>query len=309
MCIITALYKKLFLLRYDKDEAIPYVSYTDYSGLICEKGSFRNSNDVHIEYFIYYYDGYKRDKMLLFCPGLGPGHTAYLAEIERLCRGGYRVLTLDYTGCGTSGGDRLPSINAPTRDVVELIEYLHPSERIIPIGHSMGGYTVLNLCNMTPSFDRAVILSGFVDIFSEMMGFLKSRLLANRIRLYERKWDKHLGALDNRAYLAATTDKLLWFHSTDDPMVNYEYNAGQVIQLHNPNVHVVTVEGKKHNPQYTQGALDRMNTWIGEYNRLVKSKHLATLEARKAYFADKPVAMMTEQDPTVYDEILRFIEE
>ena len=309
MCIIIALYKKNFLLRYDKDEAIPYASCADYNGLICDQGSFCNSDDVNIEYFYYYYDGYYQDKLLLFCPGLGPGHTAYLAEIERLCRAGYRVLTLDYTGCGTSGGDRLPSINAPTRDVVELIGYLHPSERIIPIGHSMGGYTVLNLCNLTPSFDRAVILSGFVDIYSEMMGFLKSRMLAERIGLYERKWNKLYGTLDNRAYLATTTNKLLWFHSTDDPMVNYACNAGQVIELHNLNVHIVTVEGKKHNPQYTQEALVRMNSWIGEYNRLVKSKQLATLEARKAYFADKPVAMMTEQDPTVYAEILRFIEE
>ena len=309
MCIISALYKKNFLVRYDKDEAIPYASCADYERLICDQGSFRNSNDVSIHYFSYYYDGYKQDKLLLFCPGLGPGHTAYLAEIERLCWAGYRVLTLDYTGCGTSGGDRLPSINAPTRDVVELIEYLHPSERIIPIGHSMGGYTVLNLCNLTPSFGRAVILSGFVDIASEMLGFLKSRLLASRISLYERTWDKHYGTLDNLAYLATTTDKLLWFHSTDDPMVNYGYNASRVARLRNPNVQVITVEGKKHNPQYTQEALDRMNTWIGEYNRLVKSKQLDTLEARKAYFVDKPVAMMTEQDPTVYAEILRLIEE
>ena len=67
---------------------------------------------------------------------MGPGHTAYLAEIETICKAGYRVLTLDYTGCGASKGEKLTSINKPTEDVIELIDLLKPKEEIIPIGHS-----------------------------------------------------------------------------------------------------------------------------------------------------------------------------
>ena len=271
-----------FLQRFDKDGAIPYYCPADFPGLVCKQGSFQNSADVLIQYFVYCYEGYDKDKLILFCPGMGPGHTAYLAEIETLCRAGYRVLTLDYTGCGASGGERMPSINAPTQDAMELLDLLHPQEEIIPIGHSLGGYTVLNISHLTPGITRAVILSGFVDT-----GY---------------------GELDNRAYLAATKDQLLWIHSTDDPMVNYEYNAGQVLKMGNPNVRVITVEDKKHNPQYALEAVETMYAWIGEYTRLIQEKQLNTPEERKAYFADKPIGRMTAQDPAVYDEILQFIE-
>ena len=308
MGLITNIYQKNFLQRFDKDGVIPYYSAADFPGLACEEGSFQNSAGVEIRYFTYYYDGFFPDKLILFCPGMGPGHTAYLAEIETLCKAGYKVLTLDYTGCGASGGERLSSANAPTRDARELLGLLKPQEEIIPVGHSLGGYTALNLVNLMPSVTRAVILSGFVSIADEMMGYVKLRILANQVKQFEKKLDPYYGLLDNRAYLKTTKDRLLWIHSVDDPMVNYRYNAGQVLEIANPNVRVITVENKKHNPQYSKEALDTMNAWIGGYNRLIREKKLRTMEEKKAYFADKPVSKMTAQDPEIYKEILQFIE-
>ena len=307
MGIAVGIYKKSFLKRYDKDEAVPYYSPADFPGLECADGSFRNSADTVIRYYTYSYAGYDENKLILFCPGMGPGHTAYLAEIETLCRAGYRVLTLDYTGCGGSGGERMPSVNAPTRDAAELLALTDPRGEVIPIGHSLGGYTALNIANITPSVRRAVIISGFVGISDEMMGFYKLRLLADRVGRYEKKLDPRYGSIDNRAYLAGAKDSILWIHSTDDPMVNYKYNAGQVLKLNNPNVRVITVEHKRHNPQYTAAALETMNAWMGGYYRLIREKRLVTPEEKKAYFDDKPVKRMTEQDPEVFGEILDFI--
>ena len=307
MGLISNMYKKNFLQRFDKDEAIPYYCTESFPGLECTRGAFQNSENVIIQFYTYQYKEYDRSKLILFCPGMGPGHTAYLAEIETLCKAGYRVLTLDYTGCGESGGERLSSVNAPTRDVMELLDLKPPEEEIIPIGHSLGGYTALNIAHLTPSVTRAVILSGFVSISDEMMGFVKLRLLANRVKQFERRLIPRYGSIDNHAYLASTKDKLLWIHSTDDPMVNYKYNAGQVLAIANPNVRVISVEHKKHNPQYTSEALKTMNTWMSEYYRLIRKNKLATLEARIEYFADKPIERMTEQDPAVYEEILKII--
>ena len=309
MGFISKLYRDNFLQRYDLDEAMPYFAASDFPGLTEEAGSFQNSAGVEIRFFTFSYSGYDPDKLLLFCHGMGAGHTEYYAEIEALCRGGFRVLTYDYTGSGLSGGERLPSCNAPTRDAMELLEQCKPREEIIPVGHSLGGYTALNLANLRPDVHRAVILSGFIGIADEMMGFVKLRLLANRVKQFEKKLDPHYGKLNNRAYLAATQDKILWIHSADDPVVNYKYNAGQVLQINNPNVRVVTVEHKKHQPQYTAEALEKMNLWMGGYNQLLREKKLNTLEEKRAYFADKPMGQMTEQDPAVIGEILRFLRE
>lgn len=308
MGILVNLYKKNFLQRYDVPEDLPlHADSGEFPGLRCEPGSFRSSSGVEIRYFFFSYAEYDRGRVVLLCPGLGPGHRGYIAEIEALCRGGLRVLTLDYTGCGASGGERLPSCNAPTRDAAELLEHLKLREEIIPVGHSLGGYTALSLANLLPDVRRAVIISGFVGIADEMMGFVKLRVLANRIGRFERSLDPKYGRLDNRAYLAKTGDKLLWIHSTDDPVVAYKPNAGQVLRIGNPNVRVWTVENKRHMPQYTTGALQTMNAWMGEYGRLIREKKLTTLEEKKAFFADKPIGRMTEQDPAVIDEILRFL--
>ena len=306
MGFITKLYQKNFLQRYDKDGVIPYYSSVSFPGLHCIEESFQNSNQTAIKYFYYYYDNCLNNELILFCPGIGPGHTAYLAEINCLCQKGYRVLTLDYTGCGASGGETLYSINAPTKDAMELLELLK-LEEVIVIGHSLGGYTALNLLNLSPNIKKGVIISGFVSISDEMMTFIKMRLLANRVKRFEKKLMPEYGKVSNLKYLKETKKQILWIHSTDDPMVNYKYNAGRIQKINNPNIHLLTVENKKHNPQYSYEALNNMNQWIGKYNTLVKSQTLVTLEDKKAYFNDKPIEAMTAQDPLIYDEIFKFL--
>ena len=251
MGFIVNLYRKNFIQRFDKEDGIPYYSKEDFDGLKCEEKTFNNSLGIEVHYFFYNYENYKKDKLIIFCPGIGPGHTAYLAEIELLSKAGYRVLTLDYTGCGASKGETLLSINEPTRDVIELINLLHINEEMILIGHSLGAYTSLNVINLLPQIKKAVIISGFVNVSDELMGFVKFRFLANAAKRDEKKRDKEYGNIDNWKYLKSTSDKLLFIHSTDDKMVNFKYNTKRVMKLNNPNLSFKIVEGKKHNPNYS----------------------------------------------------------
>ena len=101
-----------------------------------------------MKYFYFYYDKYQEDKIVLFLHGLECGHAAYMGEINELAKRGFKVLTLDYTGCGESEGKYLGSFNKPTSDALELLDYLKIDKPIIPIGHSMGGFTTLNLMNL-----------------------------------------------------------------------------------------------------------------------------------------------------------------
>ena len=100
MGIISKVYINKFVCRYDKEVGVPYYSYEDFKGLHQEEYFFNNSKGIEINYFYYYYDNSKEDKIVLFLPGMGPGHCSYMAEIETLAKRGYKVLTLDYTGCG-----------------------------------------------------------------------------------------------------------------------------------------------------------------------------------------------------------------
>ena len=300
------LYKDNFLQRQDKDPAIPYYSHNDFPNLIYEENSFTNSLGIKLNYFFYSYKGYEPNKIVFFCHGLEPGHTAYLTEIELLCKSGYKVLTLDYTGCGSSEGETLPSINRPAKDVIELLDYLKLKEEIVLIGHSLGGYTALTVINQTPSIKKAVIISGFVTIASEMLGFVKLRILANVFQRYENKLNPDYKKVNNWKYLKKTNDNILFFHSTDDTMVKYKYNTGKVAKIKNPCLRIYTYEGKKHNPNYSKEGLEYMNMAMGGYFQSLRDGKLTTLEERKQYFADKPIGKMTDQDKDVWKIILDF---
>ena len=76
MYLFTKIYHKLFLIRYDKDDAIPYYKVSDFPLLKEEKHTFTNSLGIEIHYFIYQ-KKVTRNKTLLFLPGMGPGHIVH----------------------------------------------------------------------------------------------------------------------------------------------------------------------------------------------------------------------------------------
>ena len=307
MCIITGIYKKKMLCRYDKDGFTPYLSAEDYKGLHCEKGTFLNSAGHFVAYFTYYYDNCDSDKLVLFCHGLAPGHTAYFREIEYLCAQGLKVLALDYTGCDSSEGKSTVSMYRATRDVTELIDRLSPKEEIVIVGHSFGAFTALNVIRLTPRIKRGVIMSGFLAIKPAMKFFTKSGLFAAIIDRYERRLDREMAAGDNLEYLKSTGDELLFVASEDDPVVAFDTGTGIAETVDNPNLRFLIASGKGHLPHYTDEALDYMHETIGRFNLLVKQKKLVTFEEKKAYFADKSVYKMTDLDDGVMGAIIEFI--
>ena len=307
MSLVINTYKKNLLKRFDKDGAIPFLSYQDFSGLEYQEDCFINSLNAEIHYFTYHYQEYKKDEVIIFCHGIGPGHTAYLREIETLCSKGYKVIALDYMGCDKSKGEGLYSINEPTRDVLELLEHLKLKEKIILVGHSLGGYTALNVINKREDIYQAVILSGFIDLKYEAKTLAKLNLLAKEIMNYEKKINPIYYGIDNISYLKNTSDKLLFIQSKDDFLVDYKTALKKVENIHNPNITCVSLLGKKHNPNYTKEAVDLMTNTINRYNALIADKTLDTLEKRQEYFKDITAFDMTTQDENVWSIIFDFL--
>lgn len=307
MGIITNTYKKNLLLRYDKDPAIPYYDVNSFDGLKIEENEFKNSKEINIKYFYYYRDNYLKDKVVLFCPGIGPGHTAYFKEINELTSHGYKVLTLDYAGCDKSGGDGLLSMNEPTRDVNDLLKYLNLKEEVVLFGHSLGAYTALNTINLRNDIKKAVIMSGFISLESEMMFLLKKRFIVKRILKYENKIEPDYFGIDNVEYLKNTEDKLLFIHSTDDNLVEFSSSFGVVKTIKNENISLIEMNNKMHNPDYTDDAVSYMNSVFTEYNKLVKNKTLKTVEDRVNFFKDVSIDRMAALDLDLFAKILNFI--
>ena len=301
-------YLKDFVCRYDKVVGIPYHSHLDFEGLKQEALTFNNSKGIEIHYFFYYYDNYRTDKIILFLPGIGPGHTAYLKEIEVFAKKGYRVLTLDYTGCGASKGEHLGSLNNPTADAIDLLNLLNLKEEILLVGHSLGGYTSLNLINYKKDIRRAVIMSGFLDMKSLLLTFTKSNFIDHFLLKYEKKVNKEYYPLDNIEYLKTTNDDIFFIQSIDDGIVSYSIALQVVETLQNPHVKTLRLEHKKHNPNYSDSAIKYMDEVFGKYFQLIKDKKINNDEDRINYFKDVSLDKLVEQDEDIINQIFEFLD-
>ena len=309
MGLVVNQYIKNLVGRYNKEVGIPYYSFSDFKGLKQEAKTFTNSRGVEIHYFFYYYDNFIKDKVVLFCPGIGPGHTSYLREIELLAKHGYKVLTLDYTGCGESKGKILGSLNMATFDVVELLNLMNFKEEVVMIGHSLGGYTSLNLVHLRDEIKKAVIMSGFVSIKSLMLELLHSKFITNRILKYEQKTVPEYFGLNNEEYLKTTKDKLFVIQSEDDTLVPYKVALKVAEDVNNPSIKTLKVTGRKHNPNYTDAAIKYMSETFGTYYKLIKNKTIKTDEDKINYFKNISIEKLTEQDTEMFEELFKFIDE
>ena len=308
MGIVARVYKKRFVCRFDKEVGVPYYSYEDFKGLKKESFSFINSKRIEIHYFYYYYENYKRDKIVLFCHGMGPGHVSYLREIEELARRGYKVLTLDYTGCGESKGKCLGSLNTPTRDVMDLLNHLQLEEKIIVVGHSLGGFTALKVAYLRKEITKVVVFAPIVTTRVMIFNASKSNFITKHVLKYERKVEREYDSIDLPTYLKNTTDDIMFVQSIDDPMVPYISSLKVAEEANNPHIQIIKFDNRKHNPNYTEEAVNYMNEVFGDYNRLAKYKKINSDEERIAYFKDVSLEKLTEQDETLFDRIVSFIE-
>ena len=307
MGIVSKVYINKFVCRYDKEVGVPYYVYTDFKGLNQEAYTFNNSKRIEIHYFFYYYANYKDDKIILFLPGLGPGHASYMREIETLAKRGYKVLTLDYTGCGESKGPYLGSLNAPTRDTIDLLNLLNLDKPIVVMGHSLGGFTALKVASLKKEINKVVVMSPIVTIRPMIFNASKSKFITHFVLKYERKVEKEYDKIDVPNYLKTTSDDILFIQSVDDPMVPYEASLKVAEESNNPHIQTIKFENRKHNPNYTLEAVQYMNEVFGAFNRRVMDKAIATDEERIAYFKNVSIKRLTEQDQNVFNQIEEFI--
>lgn len=307
MGLITYFYKKKLVCRYDKQVGIPYYSHLDFSGLNQDKAIFTNSKGIEITYFYYYYPNYK-NKIILFCHGIGPGHTAYLKEIEWLAKAGYKVLTLDYAGCGESKGKMLGSLYNPTQDVLDLLNHINLDSEIIVVGHSLGGFTALNVVANLEKVYKAVIISGFLSVPLLLKCIIKSKFLRNSILRYESHFENQFNEDEIFNFLNNTKKELLFIQSIDDNIVPYEASLKPVEEVDNKNIKTLKVYGKKHNPNYSLEAVEYMEETFKIYHSKLKRKMIKTDEEKINFFKDVSLNKLTEQDPQIIREIINFIE-
>ena len=178
---IVDMYKGMMHTRCDDTETVFYFSHKDFEGLKSEPYSFKASAGHTLNGYFYSYEGYDPERIIVFDHGFGGGHRAYMREIEKLCRHGFRVFSYDHTGCMESEGETPKGLGQSLCDLNDCITALKKEPTVIGcdisvMGHSWGAYSTLNISALHPEITRIVVMCGFVSV-DEMISITRENAL------------------------------------------------------------------------------------------------------------------------------------
>lgn len=313
---IVAAYKKNLLVRHDDVGLVHYFSAADFDGLVAEPFSFKGSRGQALCGYVYYYGSISNERLVIFDHGMGAGHRAYMKEIEALARRGFAVLSYDHTGCMRSEGENVGGFAQSLCDLDFCIRAVKADPRLASlslsvVGHSWGAFSTLNISALHTDITHIVAMSGFVSVRSMLKQFFKGPLGLYIPALYRLECENqpdyaHFDAIES---LKISQARALIIHSTDDKTVSFKQHFAKMEKAlaARPDTVFLKVEGKGHNPNFTEDAVKIKDAFFADLTKKVKRGYF-TDEAKKAEFkASYDFWRMSEQDEALWDKIADFL--
>lgn len=306
-------HKRLYGHRCIIKAALKYFEYDEFPSLKKDEFSFTSHFNDTIRGGIYYKDGYRDDVLVIFVHGNGGGHNAYTKEINYLTDHRFRVISFDVTGTNSSDGKEIRGFYQHPSDLNACISYLytHPEFKHLPIylvGHSWGGYTVLNAMNFANNdhVKKIISISGlrsmesiFIEHSPKKYHNAVKYMLDIEKNIYGK--DVYFDACD---YINKTNIDTLLIHSEDDHIVNYKNHFLKMIDCieHNEHVKTISVKDHLHNPTYTVESVKKLTQYMNKCFSLKKKEDQIALK-EKTDFNE-----LTVLDENIMHEIINFLE-
>lgn len=310
-------FKDKMYTRCDDTGRAFYFSSDDFEGLHRESYPFTATAGHKLQGYLYHYDNPIADRLIIFDHGFGGGHRSYMREIEQLCRHGFRVFAYDHTGCMESGGANPNGLAQSLADLDDCLRTIKSDPRFAGLtlsvtGHSWGGFSTLNIAALHPEIRHVVVLSGFVSVEVMVNSFFGGLLKGYRkaVLALERESNPNYVNFSAVESLSNTDAKVLLIYSDNDQLCRKtpHYDTLHAALSHKENVRFLLVEGKSHNPNYTQDAVQYLAKYSEDVKKQSKKKLLETEEQKSAFRASYDWERMTEQDEAVWQEIFRTLD-
>lgn len=310
---IEKLYQKRTFRRCDNSGKVFYFTAQDFEGLSCRRYPFRSSRGHLLQGFLYSEPGHREGHIVVFDHGIGAGHLAYMQEIHRLTANGWMVFAYDHTGCFASEGDGTCGLSQSLRDLNDCLNALQADPQFAGytfsvMGHSWGGYACLNIARFHPEVKHIIALAGFASVkrmvHSLFRGILKP--YAKDILRLEAQSNPDSWECDAADALRHTDAQVCIIHSEDDPTVSYADNFLYLQEAlkDRPNIAFVTMQGRRHNPNYTADAATYAASFFAELNQKSKKKQLSSDVQKREFVNSFDWQRMTAQDDVVWEKIL-----
>ena len=309
------MYKGMAYARCDDVETVCYFCPEDFPDLKVEAHRFKASAG-HILYGCFYeYENAVPNRLIVFDHGLGGGHLAYMKEIEKLCKHGYKVFAYDHTGCMNSGGKSTNGLAQSLCDLNDCITMLKADERfagydISVMGHSWGAFSTLNITALHPEISHIVAMSGFVSVEEMINTFFSGIKKGYRKTIFALEKESNPKYVDFNAIetLKKSDTKALLIYSENDHICSRaHYDILKAGLEGRENVKFLLETNKGHNPNYTEDAVKLLGAF-GKARAEIARKKSVTTEEKKQFVASYDWDAMTAQDEAVWQKIFEHLD-
>lgn len=116
---------------------------------------------------------------ILMLHGIGGGHLAFAPQVESFASAGYRAVAWDMPGYGHSAPIEPYTFKGLAHSCIQLIESLK-CDRVILLGHSMGGMVAQEVVARRPELVSRLILCGTSPAFGKPDGDWQREFIAQR---------------------------------------------------------------------------------------------------------------------------------
>ena len=267
--------------------------------------------------YFYSYDNPLPKRLVFFDHGMGSGHRGYMHEIELLAKHGYLVFSYDHTGCMESGGETTGGFTQSLVDLDDAINAVEADPRfegydISVVGHSWGGFSTLNITALHPEISHAVAFSGFISLDAILKQYLAGPLALFRGKICASEREAYPKYSDANAVesLKKSNSKVLSIHSKDDktvrPSLNFDVMRKELKDK--PNIRFVEVDGKGHNPSYTENAVKLLSDYKSRLKKAGAAGKLKTEEQREKFVSQFDWKGMTEQDMNIWNMVFEHLD-
>ncbi len=257
----TVIYNQNFNKRFEASE--PIAGPDDFDGLKAERVEFESDKGQKLTGYFYSKEtGNDKEELVIMSHGIGAGHNYYMPVADYFASKGYLTFAFDDTGCDESEGKGLGGLEQAVIDLdhaITFAEEKYPEKPIVLFGHSMGGYSVMNVLKYHPEVKAVAECSGFVkatDMFESegknQAGPLIYALLPF-VKLYDRYLFGEYATADVFDAFEASETPVLVIHSADDEIVPIEYGLDKLQAKYgnDPRFEFIRYEDRGHNNIFT----------------------------------------------------------